>query len=660
MHAQGSKYLSNAYGYRTTLYRPMTRTMVRKAEAHTASAFFSNEDVVSVAPQDDDDPFQNASADVMKELLQYRLTNSIPWFQTVVGARQDAEVHGICVAKAYWKYSEKNTTERQFRLDESGQVMRDPLGVPITWDAPAKAPDVDQPVIDLIAPENFRIEPGADWRQPIETSPYIIQLIPMYIQDIEEKIASGEWLPVASSALRNATDLDDDVTRRTRELGRVPGKDADAWKPRPFDIAWARENIVRWGGRDWHFMSVGMAGELLTEPRPLEEVYLHGMRPYVMGAILLETHKTYATSKIELVRDLQRAANDDWNLRFDNLKLVLNPRQFVKIGQGIEVADVRSFMPGKVVLTKDPVNDIKWDRPPAPDSSAYAEQDRINLDFDNLTGDFSNTSVQSNQQVEQTATGMNLMSSTASIIPEYELRLFAETFIEPLLKQLIKLEQAYETDPVILAIAGNRAQLFQKYGVSEITDTLLNQSLTTKVNVGVGATNPKLKLQNFAEAADLLSKIFGPTLVQGINFEEVVKEIMGLAGYKDGSRFFQQDFNPQVAQLKQQLTEAQKKGGNKASAVDPSFEIQKIQMQQQGDIQEAQIRAQTDQANAQAKLHEAQLAEASENYRSVLAAHKEMLMQGRDHAHQHALAHANAQRQMPAPPPQNPFAGPGV
>src|ERR1700761_1414223 len=107
LHPSGSKYLSGDYRYRSTLYRPKTRAMVRRDEAATASAFFANEDVVSIAAQDDDDPKQQASAEILKALLQYRLTNTIPWFLTLIGARQDAEVMGICVAKADWEYEER-------------------------------------------------------------------------------------------------------------------------------------------------------------------------------------------------------------------------------------------------------------------------------------------------------------------------------------------------------------------------------------------------------------------------------------------------------------------------------------------------------------------------------------------------------------------------
>src|SRR4051812_42809851 len=43
-HPSGSKYHGTDYRYRSRLYRPKTRATVRKTEAATAQAFFSNED----------------------------------------------------------------------------------------------------------------------------------------------------------------------------------------------------------------------------------------------------------------------------------------------------------------------------------------------------------------------------------------------------------------------------------------------------------------------------------------------------------------------------------------------------------------------------------------------------------------------------------------
>ena len=615
LHPTGSKYLSRDYAYRSTLYRPKTRSMVRRDEAQTAAAFFSNEDVVSITAENDDDPREQASAEFMSELMQYRLTKSIPWFVTLVGARQDADLQGVAIGKAHWKYEDRlSHIENRPVFDASGQPMFED-GQIVTQEVPVRKVIHDTPVIDLLAPENFRFEPGADWRDPVKSSPYLIEMIPMYIEDVRAKVASGEWLDVSESGMRSATDLDDDVTRRARESGRVPGKDNDAWKPTPFSICWVRENIIRWGGRDWHYFTLGSAGEMLTLPRPLEEVYLHGERPYVVGFVVLETHKSYPASKVELTKDLQRAANDDWNLRFDAVKLNLNPRQFIKQGASIDPTDVKTFMPGKVIMVKDPTTDIVWDRPPGPDQSSYLEQDRINMDFDELAGSFSPSTMAAGQNpvVPETVGGMEHMQAPSASLNEYELRLFAETFVEPLLRLLVKLEQAYETDPAILALAGKRSGLLEKFGIDQITDDLLNRELTLRVNVGVGATNPATRLKNFFTGAQILGQIFGPTAAQGANFQEVSKEIFGMLGYKDGERFFQPGFDPRVAMLQQQLAKGQKGG----QANDPN-RLQAAQVQAQGRIQEQQLKNQNDQVMARNDYQRDLLAEQAENWRTFI------------------------------------------
>ncbi len=615
-HPSGSKYMGDDYKYRSKLFRPKTRSMVRKDEAQTAISLFSNEDVVSIVAQDDDNKMQQASAELLKEILQYRLTNTIPWFLTVMGARQDAEVMGICVGKAYWKYSERfSHTESRPNLDQETQM---PMIDPDTGEVNATDFDVfnkmqDHPWVDLIAPENIRFDPGADWRNPIASSPYLIELIPMYVCDVKEKIKQGEFFPVSDGSLFGASDLDDDATRRAREQGRVPGKDHDAWKPKPFDICWIRENIIRVEDEDWHYFTLGFGGELLTKPTLLSEVYLHGIRPYVCGMIIPEAHKTYPTGKVELIRDLQTETNDVMNLRLDNVKLALNPRQLVAAGQGIDPSDLRSFMPAKVVVMGGkmaPRDAVVWDRPPDVTGSAYQEQDRINLDFDELTGDFTNSSVQSSKEVYETFGSMQLMAGNASMISEYEMRVFVDTFVEPILKHLVKLEQAYETDPVVLALAGKEASLFQRFGINEITDQLLQQELTVKVNVGMGATNPQMKLKNFLTASQAVGQIFGPAASMGANFEEVLKEIFGLCGYKDGKRFFEQNFDVHAAQ--QQM--AQNKGGKGKPEVDPQAELQadqqRIQMEQQSKIAIAQAQqqaqAQQDMQSRQADMQEQQ------------------------------------------------------
>lgn len=605
LHPNSSKYLSADYRYRSRLFRPKTRAMVRNGEASTAEAFFANEDVVSITAQDDDDKMQQASAEINKQLIQYRLTKTIPWFQTVIGARQDADVMGICIGKAYWKYAEKQTgTTQKPRLDSYGNHLLMEDGTPNMDDYDVFTKTEDHPWIDLIAPENFRFDPASDWRNPVATSPYTIEIIPMYIADVMEKIRAGEWNSVSESSIRASVDLDDDATRRSREQGRVPGKDHDTWKPREFDICWVRENVIRWKGREWHYYTLSSSGALLTNPRPLEEVYLQGIRPYVVGSVLLEAHKVYPSGRVELVKDLQTQTNDVTNLRLDNVKLTLNPRQFVVAGSGMDPQDLRTFNPGKVniVNIKGAIQEnIMWDRPPDVTASSFQEQDRLNMDIDELVGGTSYSSLQANPNLQKTVGNMELLDGNASKLEEYDQRVFAETFVEPLIKHLLKLEQAYETDPVILAVAGQKAQLYQKFGMNEITDELLKQELTVRVNVGIGATNPDKKLKKFLTAGQAIAEFFGPAASQGASFEEVSKEIFSLCGYKDGSRFFEPGFDIHKAQ--QALAQGHQKPG-----VNPQAEMQMQQQESQGKIQLAQAQQQA-QAQQDMESHRMEMEE---------------------------------------------------
>jgi hypothetical protein len=218
---------------------------------------------------------------------------------------------------------------------------------------------------------------------------------------------------------------------------------------------------------------------------------------------------------------------------------------------------------------------------------------------------------------------MALMSGEATGLNEYELRLFSETWVEKTLRLLIKLEQAYETDTTILAMAGKKAQLFQKFGISVIDDELLNESLTSRVNVGIGATNPAMKLKNFATGAEIISKIFGPTAAMGANFEEISKEIFGLLGYKDGARFFQPGFDPRVAMLQQQMQKMHQ-ASKQPPPADPT-RVQTATIQAQGRLAEQNLKNQNDQAVAQIDKSGDQQGEQAENWRALLDYQKDMV-----------------------------------
>ena len=92
-------------------------------------AFFSNEDVVDISPTNPNDPMSISAATVAKSMMQYRLTNTIPWFSTMVTAMQDAAVYGTVVSHQYWEFEEKEETYSS--IDETGAEVVDMEGKPV-------------------------------------------------------------------------------------------------------------------------------------------------------------------------------------------------------------------------------------------------------------------------------------------------------------------------------------------------------------------------------------------------------------------------------------------------------------------------------------------------------------------------------------------------
>lgn len=576
-HPTDSKYSSAAYSKRSSLYRPKTRSVIRKNEATNAAAFFSNMDVVSITAQDESSKAQLVSAEVMKQILQFRLKKTIPWFMFVQGGIQDGQVTGAACAHIYWDYRVREQEVVQpedvepvevdpeypaqpslppgaFTLDGGDPAAAPQEPVPAPEEPPAPKPYVDKPVMDIVPVENLRIDPAANWMDPINSSPYVIHLIPMYVMDIKKKMRKGEWITMSDAQIKSAMDSGTDSTRVTRQKGMDDPQSADSRGYKEIDIVWVQRHIHRDDDDvDIEFYMLGDVA-MLTEPRPLSETVFHGKRPYVLGTFILETHKVFPAGVPQIGKGLQDEANEVVNQRLENVKFAMNKRWFAKRGKDVDTAALVRNVAGSVIMMDDPDHDVREITTPDVTGSAYEEQNRINLDFDELTGNFNPASLIANGGGQAPARNMALLNQSNGTLVEYGIRTFVETFVQPCLRQLILLEQEYETDRVVLSLAGKNAQLFQRFGIDEVTDEILMQELSLEVNVGMGATDPAQKLQKFLTGMTSYSNVL-KSAPPGLNPVEVGKEIFGMLGYRDPTRFFTTD-NPQVAQLQAQLQAA--------------------------------------------------------------------------------------------------------
>jgi len=551
-HPMGSKYHSDAYKARSKFFRPKTRATIRKGEATAAEAFFSTDDVISIKPRDEESEVQVASAEINKELLQYRLTETIPWFVICNGAYQETMAVGVVCSYQCWEYDQ--------------------------------ARGIDRPAVHLRPPENIRIDPGANWVDPINSSPYVIDMLPMYVKDVrarmrpDMKTGKVPWRQVSDAQLLSAVRGNADSTRLTREGPKRTDPKDQPTALTDFTVVWVHRNIVEWNGLDYVFYTLGVH-ELLSDPVPLNYEYLHGIRPYVMGVCQIETHRLYPSGVSRLGREIQGEINNNANQRADNVSFAMNKRYFVKRGKRVDLRSLIRNIPSSVTLMDDPEKDVNVVDTPDVTNSAYLEQDRLNLDYDDVTGSFSQSSVQANRNLNETVGGMNILTANANKVDTYQLRTFIETWVEPVLRQLAKLEQQYETDEVILALAGRKAKLMQRFGQDRITDALLIQDLTIRVNVGLGTTSPTEQVNRFLWGLRQLREILADGTLEkyGLKIDEVMREIFGKLGYKDGRRFFTNgEEDPVVTHLKAMVQELQ---GALAQKQDPRLteaQIRKI------------------------------------------------------------------------------------
>lgn len=545
-HPAGSKYHSEDYKYRSKIFRPKTRSALRRHEATAASAYFSTADAVNCTAENQNDALAVHGANIARELLNYRLEHSIPWFLTCLGAYQDAMTTGVAISRQEWEYREE---------------------LVMGFDGAFTMHTIDTPTVTLVPVENLRIDPAASWVDPIKTSPYLIELIPMNVQDVKAKMDKGEWNELTPEQIRSGNQTGRyDTTRNTREGKRQDSKDQNG--PSEYEIIWVHRNIVKVEGIDFLFYTLGTE-HLLSEPVPLLTVCKHG-RNYVIGYCNLETHKSYPAGIGEIGEGLQQAANDIENQRFDNVKLALNRRHLVRKGATIDFRALTNSIPGGIVQVDDVNKDIKSETFPDVTGSSYQEQDRINLDFDELAGVFSTGTAASNRSLNETVGGMTIASNDANAVGEYQLRIFTESWAEKVLKQLLDMERYHESDREILTIVGGEVPPDQ---VIE----LLQKPMSVRVAVGFGATNPQKRIERLTLGLQTVGA-FAPQLIQKINTEEVLTEVFGALGYRDGKRFFTMDDeqDPAVSALQQQVQQLTQMLQTKQAEIEGRIKVEQI------------------------------------------------------------------------------------
>ena len=584
-HPDGTKYDTPRYRHRSKLFKPKTRQAVRKNMATAAAAMFSTSDVVSISATRPSDPVQKIGAKLMGAIFNYRFDRTNPlagpnWFMTVLGAHMDAQLTGICVSKQYWEYEtfEADEIVTVEAVDElTGEPLIDPVtGSPVLEDILETQTMVrrDRPMVENLPSEQAFLDFTGDWRDPVQEGGYFIAGYPVRDNDLETwirresdrpRMGGGAWREDLDISKIRAHGKTEQRNTKSVRLAREEGQDRYESRhgSQEDDTLWIYEVFYRYNGEDWTWWMLGET-IMLSDPIPTRHAYPEqkGERPYVRGVASVETHKAYPSAPVESWQQLQQEMNEITNLTLDARKMSISPITKVVRGRNIDMRQVQNRGPDSTIAV-DAADDVTFDKAPGPDGGSQQDMNNLAVDFDELAGVFSTGSVQTNRQLNETVGGMQMMQGSSNALTEFDLRVWNETWVEPVIRQVVNLIQYFEADKTVLEVCGetvgvliggqrpkasgglsspDKRDMEQEPDISigEIMGQFERLSCSVRVDAGTGAMDTAQKFNKFMGGVKMSMELMPLLAADGITMDgpAIIEEGWGLMGYKDADRFY--------------------------------------------------------------------------------------------------------------------------
>jgi hypothetical protein len=523
------------YRHRSKLYIPKARNALTRKLAAFIGTYFSSPDVISLMPRRKNNQGLSAAAALLFAVTNYRLKHTLNFFLNCLFAWLDIMKYGrgcICVG---WDYEEESETV------EEATPMKDDLGV--TEEVKViKAEKVrvlkDEPTMRHVPIWNLFVAPSANPIDPINSSPCLVEKMPVFVHDAMAKWKSGAW--------KRPEAIDPEKPEEAQEV-----LDKYRWKPSEFEQSINAEKIeealkkpwrqievwkcfVNVSGRDVFFLT--LKGEfMLTDPEGVEEKWPCKGRPYVMGGVTPDSTLAYWASFLEVVEPLQREINAIRNQRRDNITLALNKKLLVRRTAGIDTNSLLFSRPGAPILGDD-IGDMAVRELNYQDvtSSSYKEQQLNEAAFEETTGITPYNMGTQRPGMNQTATGTSILTEEANTINAMELRIINETFVIPVLEMVVQFEQEFENEETMRHVAEEQGIDFDVVWTREAIEAKYD----IEVNAGIGSTSREIRLRNLGMMFDRAMAVNTQYAAPVMNLIQFVKDGMPLAGFDNPDKYF--------------------------------------------------------------------------------------------------------------------------
>ena len=290
-------------------------------------------------------------------------------------------------------------------------------------------------------------------------------------------------------------------------------------------------------------------------------------------------HKFFGQSLADRTMDLQLIKSTLTRQILDNLYLTNNARVVAVDGQ-VNLDDLLTVTPGGVVRVKNPaaIQQLPVQAIAGQSFPMLEYMDNIQAKRTGVTE--ASQGLDPNILQNTTATAIAAMQNASAGKLELIARLFAETGIKDIFRNILHLLCKYQDKPRVIRLQG-------KFVAMDPREWDTEYDVTINVGLGTGTKQEQMAMLGMIlQKQEQIIQQYGPAnpLVSVGQYRQTLGKFIEAAGFKDSSRFFK-EITPEIDQ---QLSQPQPQ----QQAADPAIQAYMAQMQAQ--IQATQAKAEAD------------------------------------------------------------------
>jgi hypothetical protein len=362
-------------------------------------------------------------------------------------------------------------------------------------------------------------------------------------------------------------------------------------------VVWLNELYIRCdydGDGIAELRKVVIAGNELLDNEEVDDSGFISITPVPMP------HKFFGLSVADLAMEAQKTKTNMLRAQLDNLYLEVNGRYFAVDGQ-VNLDDLLTSRPGSVVRMKQPGMAGRLDQGRGNIAEVSNLMEYMEMDLEQRTGWTRYSQGNDSKALNQTATGVQIITNKGDMRTDLIARNFAEGFVELFVKML-KLTSQHQNKKVQVRVAGQWVDMDPREW---------RNKFDVNVNVGLGIGSKDEQVQKLMDLGQQQAHALAIGVATPKTIYNLQSDIAKLMGQKNPDKYFndpeknpppskgpspEQEKMQGLMQIEQAKMQAQAQG--KQAELQANAQIEHLK---------AQYQVQADQANREHEAHLEQL-----------------------------------------------------